>query len=855
MSIGVGGMTCASCVATVEKALSSVPGVESASVNLPLERAEISFSAAADMQAVIHEMEKFVEAAGYSYQAIPGSDNDSSTKSDRISILKARFLTSLALTLPILAIAMIFKPELPPIGPFNGTSFLLLLLSIPVWLWSGFPFHRGALHSLKSRVANMDVLVSMGTSVAFFWSTGVVLSEALNESPGIFIESTHLYFDGMAVIITLVLMGSWLEARAKSHSTDAVYSLMDLQPEVAVRVEGDNEEKVRIESIEVGDLVKVRSGEPIPLDGVVVEGGSSIDESMVSGEPLPIYRTVGEEVIGGTMNLDGVLIVRISRIGKDTMLAQVIELVEQAQAGKAPIQRLVDRISSIFVPVVVIAAILSAIFWSTFGARYLLDSGYSNAEFSMLVLVSTLVIACPCALGLATPTALMVGTGTGARNGLLIKGIEALERAHKIDFVVVDKTGTLTEGKPVVVEYNSLSTNFSNSEILYLAASLERNSTHPLAEAIVLSSDEQDDILPPESIDVIDFQTHGGSGLSGTVGSGEYKSSLIAVGNTSLMREFEVNVPLDVSESVIQGSVDGQVTVLVSLDNELIGTIVLADSIREYTEAAISSLNQMGISVVMLTGDTEGAANYVANEVGINRVIAEVKPDEKASAIRKIQSDGGVVAMIGDGINDAAALTQADLGIAMGAGSGIALESSDIVLVKNDVRDVVASIDLARATMKKISSNLFWAFIYNVIGIPLAMGLLYPSTGWLLPPTFAAAAMSLSSVSVVSNSLLLNTWKHPLHDSEVLNKNTIPTEESSMEKLVPLKIELRIEGMTCGGCSRRVMEAIEAVSGVIAAEVSHESNNAIIEIEPQVKDADLIEAISSAGYNVLEVIR
>ena len=848
-------MTCAACVATVEKTLESISGIDSVSVNLPLERANLVLKPGFEEEIILMASEKAIMDAGYSVRTSQDSRVTSESKSERIDSLRIRFLISAALTIPILAIAMLIKPEFTDIGPFDGTPFLLFTLSIPVWLWSGYPFHKGAFISLGNGVANMDVLVSMGTSVAFFWSAAVVLSKAVVQAPSVLVESEHLYFDGMAVIITLVLMGNWLEARAKSRSTDAVFSLMGLQPEVALRIENGTEELVRIESIEVGDLVKVRSGEPIPLDGVVAEGGSSIDESMVSGEPLPVFRTTGDDVIGGTMNLDGVLLVQITRVGEDTMLAQVIQLVEQAQVGKAPIQRLVDRISAVFVPVVVLAAILSALFWSTVGAGIVADADYNNAELSMLVMVSTLVIACPCALGLATPTALMVGTGTGARNGLLIKGIEALEGAHAIDHVVLDKTGTLTEGRPSVIEFSSHSPQISDVEVLNLAASLESNSTHPLAKAIVRESELLRNGSDNELHDVHDFKTHAGSGLSGRITWDGKESKLLAIGAPSLMLELGVAVPSEISAAVIQRSNNGQVTVLVSLGDELIGTIVLADSIRDCTEAAISSLKNMGIEVVMLTGDTAGAARHVAERVGIQQVIAEVKPDEKASAIEQIQSDGGVVAMVGDGINDAAALTQADLGIAMGAGSGIALESSDIVLVKDDVRDVVASIDLAKATMRKIKSNLFWAFIYNIVGIPLAMGVLYPSTGWLLPPTFAAAAMSLSSVSVVSNSLLLNTWRHPLQVSNEVHDNQLQSDIITVHKLQSTKVVMHVEGMTCGHCAGKVLKAIEAVPGVRSVEVSHESDSAVVDIDPEVDIASIIEAITSVGYSVTGVIQ
>ena len=808
-------------------------------------------------------VEAAIRAAGYSIKQENPAESPRFSAEKQVTLLRKKVIVAAALSIPTL-ILMMFIPSgaFGEIGALDVRLALAFLATLPVYLWSGSGFHTGAWKSLRAGSANMDVLVSLGTTVAFAWSSLVTLSPLMEGAPDLLLNAKEIHFDGAAIIITLVLLGNYLEARAKLQSTDAVHSLMELQPPTARIVEDDgNEREVSVEDVELTSHLRVKPAEVIPLDGVVIGGSSSVDESMITGEPLSVSRAVGDEVIGGTMNLEGTLLIEVTKIGGDTMLSQVIPLIEAAQVGKAPIQRLVDRISAVFVPIVVFSALAAALFWYGYGHQlWASDIDHGSFEFSILVLVSTLVIACPCALGLATPTALMVGTGKGAQNGILIKGIEALERAHSTDVVVVDKTGTLTEGKPTVKGVKSL-TDTGAEEVLALAAALEVNATHPLAQAVVTahrsgwSSDGEGDGSNGEFAEVNDLVTHPGMGVSGVVGE-----SNLAVGNVTMMEKAGVSIPPDVAGEISEIASLGHVAVLVQRDEVLLGWIELADTIRRSTGSAVAMLQELGITVIMLTGDSENAANKIASDVGISEVIAGVKPDEKAAAISDLQAGGTVVAMVGDGINDAAALTQADVGIAMGAGSDIALEAADIVLVKDDLFDAVASLDLAGATMNRIRTNLFWAFAYNIVGIPLAMGILYPATGWLLPPTFAAAAMSLSSVSVVSNSLLLRRWNPPeqgvdtparigqtgergVQDGE---REEQPDEVNEMS----IEIELTVNGMSCGNCSRHVREALEAISGVVAADVSHAANSAKVTIDGDVTREQLVTTITEAGYTV-----
>ena len=745
LSLSVTGMSCAACVASVERVLSGVDGVASVSVNLPLEKAIITLDTprSDDLQATCITT---VEAAGFGASELVPALKARRISEERVAAQRRKVGLAFALAVPVFVLSMLLD-DMGSLGPLDLRLTLAMLAALPVYAFSGADFHRNAWVSLRRGTANMDVLVHLGTTVAMLWSSLVTLAPVLTFLPEFVGDADHVFFDGAAFIIAFVLLGNYLEARAKLKATDAVHGLMRLQPKEAWVVVDEGTVATPVEAIPRDTLLKVRAGETVPLDAVVEEGDATLDESMMSGESFPVRKTPGDTVTAGTVVLDSTLMVRTTALVGDTMLAKVIRLVDEAQMGKAPIQRLVDRISAVFVPVVVVAAVLAATVWWLMADTLAPNSSMTPVEMAVMVLVSTLVIACPCALGLATPTALVVGTGRGARYGLLIKGIEALEQAHATTTVVLDKTGTITSGSPRVSHIELLDSDVE--ELLCLASSLEVESTHPIAGAVHAAWENLGYARP----DVKDVRTFPGLGLVGSL-DGE----AVAVGNLELMDELLNDLPDDVEEKIAVRARRGTTVVLVAKGRRLLGWLEFSDRIRETSEAAIRRLKQAGIKVVMLTGDREEVAQTVAETVGITEVVAGVKPDEKAEHVRRLQEDG-VVAMIGDGINDAAALTVANVGIAMGAGSEIALESADVVLVRNDLADAVAALELGRATMARIRTNLGWAFVYNLIGLPLAMGVLFPWTGWLLPPAFAAAAMSLSSVSVVGNSLILRGWK------------------------------------------------------------------------------------------------
>lgn len=745
LQLSVTGMTCGACVASVERVLNGLEGVASVSVNLPLEKAVITLDVA------VNDIERArcmhaVESAGFGASELLPPLQVRQENEAQVSQQGGQVMLAFALTVPVFILSMLVD-DLGTFGPFDTRLLLAMLAALPVYGYCGAAFHRHAWASLRKGTANMDVLVHLGTTVAMVWSSLVTLSPVLSFLPAFVGHADHVFFDGAAFIIAFVLLGNYLEAKAKLKATDAVHALMRLQPKEAWVVEGEGTVAVPVDAIARGTLLKVRAGDTVPLDAVVEDGTALMDESMMTGESFPVRKKAGDHVTAGTVVMDATLFVRTTALVGDTMLAKVIRLVDEAQMGKAPIQRLVDRIAGIFVPVVVGAAIVASAVWWLMADTLAPTSTMTGSEMAVMVLVSTLVIACPCALGLATPTALVVGTGRGARFGLLIKGIEALEQAHATTTVVLDKTGTVTAGSPRVSHIELLDGDVE--ELVCLASALEAESTHPIAEAVHTSWTNMGYARP----DVKDVQTFPGMGLVGS-----FEGEAVAVGNLELMEVRLGELPEGLEEKVANRARRGVTVVLVANGQRLLGWLEISDRIRETSAAAVKRLKQLGIEVVMLTGDREEVAQTVADTVGITNVVAGVKPDEKAEHVRRLQ-ENGVVAMIGDGINDAAALSVAKVGIAMGAGSEIALESADIVLVRNDLADAVAALELGRATMARIRTNLAWAFGYNLIGLPLAMGVLFPWTGWLLPPAFAAAAMSLSSVSVVSNSLLLRWWQ------------------------------------------------------------------------------------------------
>ena len=762
LSLSVTGMTCAACVSSVERVLSSIDFVESVSVNLPLEKAVISIKGEVSSETVENCIE-VVEKAGFgAVEILPASRVRENNELE----LKRKYhqvVLSFTLTLPVFFLSMV-APDMGRVGSLDLRLLLAMLASLPVYFVSGATFHKNAWKSILRASGNMDVLIHLGTSVAMLWSCSVVLGPLIPIIPDFIRSADHVFFDGAAFIISFVLLGNFLEGRAKLKATDAVHNLMRLQPTEVQVVIGDELAPMSIEDVEKGSLVKVIAGGIIPLDGFIQQGFGSIDESMMTGESLPSYKKAGDVVFAGTTVLDTTIVVQTTSLVGDTALSNIIRLVDEAQMGKAPIQRLVDRVARIFVPTVLALSLSAFLFWLMIGDSLLRDVGgdMTSSEMAVMALVSTLVIACPCALGLATPTALVVGTGVGARNGLLIKGIKALESSYKSEIMVLDKTGTITEGKPCVIEVRELGGN--PREALGVAAALESESSHPLASAV----NDAWKSMGLEAPKAIDVKTLVGSGLTG-----EIEGLEVAVGNLDLIRSMTTSIPPEVEAEISEKSASGSNVILVSRDRNLIGWIEIRDTIRNNSPSAIARMQAMGIDVIMLTGDRHEVAHFVASEVGIRRVISGVKPEEKAEAVRRLQLEG-VVTMIGDGINDAAALTVADVGIAMGAGSEVALDCADIVLVGDDLSHVLSVLQLSRATMSKIRSNLVWAFLYNILGIPMAMGVVYPWTGWLLPPAFAAAAMALSSVSVVLNSLLLTRWRPVDLDSSNIRKENIP---------------------------------------------------------------------------------
>ena len=736
------GMTCASCVASVDSIISNVSDVDHVRVNLALEKAVVRWkdNALLDHSAI----EDAVNGGGFSASSMPTPQRIREERELEVRQQGRRAGFALALAFPTLFITM-FVSDLGSSNGMNSNWLIGFLLTLPVYLYSGQQFHTGAWKAIGNGRANMDVLVHLGTTTAFFWSTLVMFEPVLPFLPEIFANTDHVYFDGAALIIAFVLLGNYLEGRAKLQATDAVFSLMDLQPKTANVVNDDETTtKTPVEDIEPGTAILVKTGQTIPLDGRVQDGSALIDMSMMTGETYPVRARVGDEVIGGTILIDAPLTIVTTQPYHQTILSNVINLVDEAQMGKAPIQRFVDRIAAIFVPIVIACALVAVAYWSLFSDGF---GSRTGGEIAILALVSTLVIACPCALGLATPTALMVGTGTGARYGLLVKGIEALEHSHATTTLVLDKTGTLTTGKPKVSHIEFIEGEVR--EILSIAASLEHGSTHPIADAITTAWSNVTNDRPELS----NVQNVGGMGIIG-----ELNENIVAIGNEPLMEKYGVDLAPRL-EDIQRAAAKGVTISFVSKGKELLGWIEVSDALRPSTKSALKHAKRNNLEVIMLTGDRVEAAQQIAKECGIEHVVANVRPDEKADFIGSLKEQGKHVAMIGDGINDAAALATADVGIAMGAGSDIALESADIVLLRNDLMDAMSALELGRITVKKIRTNLWWAFIYNIIGIPLAMGLLLPWTGWLLPPAFAAAAMSLSSISVVANSLTLKWWR------------------------------------------------------------------------------------------------
>ncbi len=747
LRLDVDGMSCAACVASVEKIVEKVDSVKAVAVNLAMSSASIQLNINPSSE-IVEEIIQAIDNGGF----VASQQNQSEPLRDRmvkqVTSEGRKAALALFLGLPTIYLTMIAS-DMGETSGFDTRLLMALVMTMPVYFWSGMSFHTNAWKAIRRGGANMDVLIHLGTSVAFFWSAGVTLADKFTAMPDIFTNAQHVFFDGVVFIIAFVLLGNYLEARAKLKATDAINSLMSLQPKQA-RFVADNDytEMVPISIVKPHSLIKVLTGEIIPIDGILEDCKASIDESTITGEAYPVRKKTSDEVFAGTIVLDGTIYVRTNKPANESLISNIVKLVEDAQSGKAPIQRLVDKISAIFVPVVVLLAIVGGIFWATVGHIMVDNPMNSGYELALMVIISTLVIACPCALGLATPIALVVGTSVGAKHGLLIKGIDALESVHKSTVMVVDKTGTVTFGRPRVSHIEIIDCEVK--EILAIAAALEQESNHPLSAAIITAWSN----VTKDKLSISDIRTLPGMGMVG-----EYEGKVAAAGNQELMIEVGVPFSAKLEERVQSATTKGVSIVMVCHGNKLLGWIEFSDLLRDTSALAVKRAKQLGIEVIMLTGDNEYSAKTIAEKIGIETVIANVKPDEKADRVRSLQQEGKNVIMVGDGINDAAALSIANVGIAMGAGSDIALDAADFVLVRNDLIDAVSSVELGRATMRRIRTNLAWAFSYNTLGIPLALGILLPITGFLLPPAFAAAAMALSSVSVVSNSLILRWWK------------------------------------------------------------------------------------------------
>ena len=743
VSMPVSGMTCAACAKAIEKAVGKLQGVESVAVNFATEKVSVKYN---PKDVRLSEIKQTITKAGYTPLEIENKnrvDEDKERKEKEIKTLWIKFVISAIFTIPLVYIAM--GPMVPWLGwklpawlePMQFPllyGLVELALTIPVII-AGYRFYTVGFKAIIRRNPNMDSLIAMGTAAAVVYSIYSIYRISIYD----FMYVDDLYFETAGVIITLILLGKYLEAVSKGRTSEAIKKLMGLAPKTAIVIQDDKEIEIPIEEVEVGDIILVKPGEKIPVDGEVIEGYTTIDESMLTGESIPVDKKVGDKVIGASINKHGSIKFRATKVGSDTALAQIIKLVEDAQGSKAPIAQMADIVSGYFVPIVFVIATLSAAIWYFTG---------QDAVFALTIFIAVLVIACPCALGLATPTAIMVGTGKGAEYGVLIKGGEALETTHKVQTIVFDKTGTITEGRPEVTDIVHTDV-IDRNRLLQIAASAEKGSEHPLGEAIVRGAEKEN----LEMLKLDRFLAIPGHGIEV-----EIEGQIVLLGNRKLMVERNIEL-VQLEEESDRLASEGKTPMYMAIGSRLAGIIAVADIVKESSAKAIRKLHEMGIEVAMITGDNKKTAQAIAKQVGIDRVLAEVLPEDKANEVKKLQEEGKKVAMVGDGINDAPALAQADIGIAIGSGTDVAMESADIVLMRSDLMDVPTAIQLSKSTLRNIKQNLFWAFAYNVAGIPLAAGLLYAFGGPKLNPVFAAAAMSLSSVSVLTNALRLKNFK------------------------------------------------------------------------------------------------
>ena len=832
----VTGMSCAACSARVEKAVSHVPGVTSCSVSLLTN--SMGVEGTADPQAVIAA----VQAAGYgaSLKGAAQESPDIAQQEDALAdhetpVLKRRLIASLGFLIVLMYFSMghmMWGWRLPAFFNDNHVAMGLvqMLLTIAVMVINQKFFING-FKSLFHGSPNMDTLVALGSTASFGYSTYALFAmtgaQVRGDMTAVMSYMHEFYFESAAMILALITVGKMLEARSKGKTTDALKSLMKLAPQTAVLVRGGQEVTVPIAQVRRGDIFVVRPGENIPVDGVILEGESAVNESALTGESIPVDKTVGDSVSAATSNQSGFLRCEATRVGEDTTLSQIIKMVSDAAATKAPIAKVADKVSGVFVPTVITLAVLTTAVWLLCG---------KPIGFALARGISVLVISCPCALGLATPVAIMVGNGLGAKNGILFKTAVSLEETGKTEIVALDKTGTITRGEPRVTDIVPAD-GLSEHDLLTLAAALEKRSEHPLARAVLHRADEEKLSIA----EVSDFRALPGNGLTATLGGEE-----LLGGNLSFI-STKAQIPSDLRMKAESLAEEGKTPLFFAKGGRLTGIIAVADVMKEDSPAAIAALRNMGIRVVMLTGDNERTARAIGHQAGVDEVIAGVLPEGKENVIRTLQKKGKV-AMVGDGINDAPALTRADIGIAIGAGTDVAIDAADVVLMKSQLSDVPAAIRLSRATLRNIHENLFWAFFYNVIGIPLAAGVWIPLFGWTLNPMFGAAAMSLSSFCVVSNALRLNLFK--LHDAgkdKKIKSKKHHQEENKMEKT------MKIEGMMCGHCEAAVKKALEAVDGVASAEVSHTSGTAVVTLSKPVDNAVLKKAVEDKDYTVTDI--
>lgn len=878
------GMTCSSCSAHVEKAVNKLDGIKCVNVNLLSNNMIVEY----DENALNNEkIEKAVIDAGYGVSVVSDNKNIIQDKTkDNLKTMKNRLAISIIFLIPLMYIAMNhmlydwFKIPIPEIvsNAFHGTSnavifaFTQFLLLLPI-IYVNRNYFIVGFDRLFKKSPNMDSLIAIGSSAATIYGIFAIymIGYGLGHNNVDIVNrySMDIYFESAGTILTLITVGKYLETKSKGKTSDAISKLINLAPKTAIIIRDENEIQVELEEIVQEDIIVIKPGASIPVDGVILEGSSSVDESSITGESMPVYKTVDDNVISGTINKNGYFKMKATKVGDDTTLSQIIKLVEEASNSKAPIAKIADKVSSVFVPTVIIISIITAIMWLILGQSF---------EFALTTAIAVLVISCPCALGLATPVAIMVGTGKGAENGILIKSAESLELLHLIDTVVLDKTGTVTEGKPKVIDIITSQTvvgntdilsnprvkivgNLNNNhkvenELLKIAGSLEKNSEHPLAEAI-LEKVKENNI---ELLEVTDFLSISGRGIKGKINEVNYLG-----GNIAFMQENNIDLSIVRNQSEKLAK-EGKTLLYFAKENNLLGIITVADRIKSTSKQAIEELKRKNLEVIMLTGDNKLAAETIGKSLGINNIISEVLPQDKEKEVSKLQEKGKKVAFVGDGINDSPALVKSDVGLAIGSGTDIAIESADVVLIKNDLLDVVTAISLSKSVIRNIKMNLFWAFIYNIIGIPVAAGVFYLSLGLKLNPMIGAAAMSLSSVCVVTNALRLRYFKNKsitnfksmyTNENKTLKVNLPIKENCSIKnenKMEELEMKtIMIEGMQCNHCKMSVEKALNSIEGIEKVEVDLERKKAVVEASKEIENAKIKEVIEEAGFNVTEI--